>query len=45
MASTAQYNVKDKDLTGSVQDFLKSVLELEEINAILVPQHIPGQNI
>ncbi|MBW1764278.1 MAG: formate dehydrogenase, partial [Deltaproteobacteria bacterium] len=44
MAVTAQHTVRDKNLPGSVQEFLKSVLNLEEISAILVPQHMPMKN-
>ena len=44
MAVTAQHTVRDKNLPGSVQEFLKSVLNLEEISTIFVPQHMPMKN-
>jgi len=45
MAKTAKINVKDGDLLGSIQEFLKSILRLEDISAVLVPQHLPMKNV
>ena len=45
MAITGKITVKDKDILGSLQDFFKRVLETEEIEAILVPQHLSGKNM
>jgi formate dehydrogenase (coenzyme F420) beta subunit len=44
MAITARLDVKEKDLTRSLREFFKSILALEEIKAILVPQHLPMKN-
>jgi len=41
MAITAEINVKDQDVLGSLRDFFHSILKLEEISAILVPQQLP----
>ena len=41
MAITAEIKVKDQDILGSLREFFQSILELEEISAILVPQHLP----
>jgi len=45
MAFTAKIDVKDKDILGSLEDFTKDILELEDIKAILVPQHLPMKNM
>jgi len=45
MAITAKIDVKDKDILGSLRDFFKDILELEDIRAILVPQHLPMKNM
>ena len=41
MAITAKIDVKEKDILGSLREFFKDLLEVEEIQAILVPQHLP----
>ncbi len=41
MAITAEIKVKDQDVLGSLREFFQSILKLEEINAILVPQQLP----
>jgi formate dehydrogenase subunit beta len=41
MAITARLDVKEKDLTRSLRDFFKNILALDDIKAILVPQHLP----
>ena len=41
MAITAEINVKDQDVLGSLREFFQSILKLEEISAILVPQQLP----
>jgi formate dehydrogenase subunit beta len=45
MAITAKIDVKDKDILGSLRSFFKNILETEEIQALLVPQHLPMKNI
>jgi len=42
---TARLNVKDGDLLTTLRDFFRSILRLEDISAILVPQHLPGKNV
>ena len=41
MAITAELNVENQDVLGSLREFFKSILELEDIGAILVPQQLP----
>lgn len=41
MAITAEINVKNQDVLGSLREFFQSILKLEEISAILVPQQLP----
>jgi formate dehydrogenase subunit beta len=45
MAITAKIEVQDKNVLGSLQGFFQNVLEIEEIKAILVPQHLPMKNM
>jgi len=45
MAITRKIEVQDKDILGSLQDFFKRVLETDDINAVLVPQHLPMKNM
>jgi formate dehydrogenase (coenzyme F420) beta subunit len=45
MATTAKIDVKDKDLLTSLQGLFQSILENEDISAILVPQHLPMKNM
>jgi formate dehydrogenase subunit beta len=45
MAITAKIDVKEKDILGTLQGFFKKVLELEEIQALLVPRHLPMKNM
>jgi formate dehydrogenase subunit beta len=42
---TAKINVKDGDLLATLRDFFRSILQLKDISAILVPQHLPGKNV
>jgi formate dehydrogenase subunit beta len=37
--------ITDGDLLASLQDFFKSILSLDEIDAILVPQALPAKNM
>ena len=37
MATTAKIDVKENGILGSLRDFFKDILELEDIRAILVP--------
>lgn len=41
MAITAKIDVKEKDILGSLQSFFKDILETDEIQSLLVPQHLP----
>ena len=45
MAISAKINVKDQDLLSSLKDFFRSILQLEDVSAILVPQHLPMKNV
>ena len=44
MAITARIDVKEKDLIGSLRGFFEDILKIEDIKAILVPQHLPMKN-
>jgi formate dehydrogenase (coenzyme F420) beta subunit len=41
MTDTAKLEVRERDIPGAIRDFVKRLLALEEIRAILVPQHLP----
>jgi formate dehydrogenase subunit beta len=45
MVKMATIDVKDQDLVGTLQGFLKSVLKQEEISAILAPWRLPMKNM
>src|SRR5210317_909117 len=45
MATTAKIDVKENGILGSVRGFFKGILELEDIRAILVPQHLPMKDM
>lgn len=45
MATSAKIEVKDQDLLSSLSDFFRSILRLEDVSAILVPQHLPMKNV
>ena len=45
MTITAKIDVKDKDLLGSLRGFFKDLLETEEIQSLLVPQHLPMKDM
>ena len=42
---TAKFNVKDGDLLTTLRGFFRSILQLEDISAILVPQHLPAKKV
>jgi formate dehydrogenase (coenzyme F420) beta subunit len=42
---TAKINIKDGDLLAALRDFFRSILQMEDISAILVPQHLPMKNV
>lgn len=42
---TAKINVKDGDLLATLREFFRSILQLEDVSAILVPQHFPMKNM
>jgi len=45
MAISAKIDVKDQDILSSLKDFFRSILQLEDVSAILVPQHLPMKNV
>jgi formate dehydrogenase subunit beta len=45
MSKTGKIKITDGDLLASLQDFFKSILSLDEIDAILVPQALPTKNM
>jgi formate dehydrogenase subunit beta len=45
MAMTAKLAVTEKDLIGSLREFFKNILTVEDVSAILVPQHLPMKNM
>ncbi|MFO8085472.1 MAG: 4Fe-4S dicluster domain-containing protein [Desulfobacterales bacterium] len=45
MATNAKVEVKNQDVVTSLQTFLKSVLEQDQIGAMLVSQHLPMKNV
>lgn len=45
MAITGKIEVQEKDILGSLRAFFKRVLETDDINAILVPQHLSMKNM
>jgi formate dehydrogenase subunit beta len=45
MAITAKIDVNDKDILGSLRGFFKNILEIDEIQSLLVPQHLPMKNM
>ncbi len=45
MSTTAKIEVSNNDILASLQDFLGSILQQEEISAILVPQRLPMKNV
>ena len=45
MAFTANIDVKGKDILGSLRGFFKDLLEIEAIQSLLVPQHLPMKNV
>ena len=45
MAKTAKIDVENGDLLSSLREFFRTILELGDINAILVPQKLPMKNM
>ena len=45
MAITAKIDVKAQDILGSLRGFFEDLLKLDDIKAILVPQHLPAKNM
>ncbi len=41
MATTVKFDVKNQELLTSLQEFFRSILNLEDIGAIFVPQRLP----
>jgi len=42
---TAKINLKDSDLLAALREFFRSILRLDDVSAILVPQHLPMKNV
>jgi len=42
---TAKISVKDGDLLATLREFFRSILQLDDISAILVPQHLPMKDV
>jgi formate dehydrogenase subunit beta len=45
MTITAKVDVKEQDILGSLRNFFINILKTEDIQAILVPQHLPMKNM
>ncbi len=45
MTKTAIIDLKDGDLLATLREFFQSILQLEDISAILIPQHLPMKNV
>jgi len=45
MAKTAKVKITDGNLLVSLRNLFRSILRLEDISAILVPQHLPMKNM
>jgi formate dehydrogenase subunit beta len=45
MTTTAKIDVKKRDLLGALRGFFEDILKIEDIRAILVPQHLPMKNM
>jgi len=45
MAITAKIDVNGQDVLGALRGFFENILKIEEIKAILVPQHLAGKNM
>ncbi|MCP4680858.1 MAG: formate dehydrogenase [Desulfobacterales bacterium] len=45
MAETLEVKVKDKDTMSSLRGFFKSILELEDMDAMLVPVQLPMKDV
>jgi formate dehydrogenase subunit beta len=45
MAVTAKIEVTNQNILGSLSNFFKDILKLEDIRAILVPQRLPAKNM
>ncbi len=43
MSKTATLKVKNKDILETLQGFFKSILETDDVDAVLVPMHRPGE--
>jgi formate dehydrogenase subunit beta len=45
MAITAKIDVKEQDVLDALRGFFGDILKMDEISAILVPQHLPMRNM
>ena len=45
MANSAKIDVNDRNVLGALRGFIEDMLKIEDIEAILVPQHLPMKNM
>ncbi len=45
MFTTAKIDVQNNDLLAAIRNFMRAILALEEIGAVLVPRHLPGRTM
>jgi formate dehydrogenase subunit beta len=45
MAISAKIDVKDRNVLGALHGFFEGILKIEDIEAVLVPQHLPMKNM
>nr|MBC8392194.1 formate dehydrogenase [Deltaproteobacteria bacterium] len=45
MAKTAKIDIENGELLSSLREFFRTILELGDISAILVPQKLPMKNM
>ena len=45
MSTPRKLEVAEQDILGALRSFFQSILELEDIGAILVPRHLPVQSV
>ncbi len=42
MSTTAKIEITNRDVVGAMRDFLRLLLEKEDVKGVLVPMHMPG---
>ncbi len=45
MSNTIKIEVKDQNPLAALQDFFRSLLNLKDIDALFIPQHLPMKNV